>query len=68
MKLLNRADMVEGRIGAQTLAAQTERSQAEDLDMVKAISDSRTGRVGYEAALKTYSSVQRMSLFQYLNP
>jgi flagellar hook-associated protein 3 FlgL len=64
---LNRADMVEGRIAEQSLAAQTERSNAEDLDMVKAISDFQNRQTGYEAALKTYASVQRMSLFQYLS-
>ena len=66
-EVLNRADMVEGRISALSLAAQTERSNAEDLDMVKALSDFQSRQTGYEAALKTYSSVQRMSLFQYLN-
>jgi len=65
-EVLNRADMVEGRIAEQSLAAQTERSNAEDLDMVKAISDFQNRQTGYEAALKTYASVQRMSLFQYL--
>jgi flagellar hook-associated protein 3 FlgL len=66
-EVLNRADMVEGRIAMQSLAAHTERSNAEDLDMVKAISEFQAMQAGYEAALKTYSSVQRMSLFQYLN-
>ncbi|MES2958186.1 MAG: flagellar hook-associated protein FlgL [Pseudomonadota bacterium] len=66
-EVLNRADMVEGRIAGQSLAAQTERSNAEDLDMVKAISEFQSQQTGYEAALKVYSSVQRMSLFQYLN-
>ena len=66
-EVLNRADMVDGRIASLTLAAQTERSNAEDLDMVQAISEFQNLQNGYEAALKTYSSVQRMSLFQYLN-
>jgi len=60
--------MVEGRIAGQSLAAQTERSNAEDLDMVRAISDFQSQQTGYQAALQVYSSVQRMSLFQYLNP
>lgn len=64
---LNHVDMVEGRISAQSLAAQTERSNAEDLDLVKAISEFQNQQSGYDAALKTYSMVQRMSLFQYLN-
>ena len=66
-EVLNRADMVSGRIDAQALAAQTERSLAEDLDMVKAISEFQNQQTGYQAALQTYSMVQRMSLFQYLN-
>jgi flagellar hook-associated protein 3 FlgL len=64
---LNRTDMVEGRIAAQRLTAQTERSNAEDLDMVQAISEFQSQQAGYEAALKSYSTVQRMSLFQYLS-
>ena len=35
--------------------------------MVKAISDFQNQQTGYDAALKTYSTVQRLSLFEYLN-
>lgn len=35
--------------------------------MVKAISEFQNQQSGYDAALKSYASVQRMSLFQYLN-
>jgi flagellar hook-associated protein 3 FlgL len=65
---LNLTDNVEARITADHLAAQTDQSNATDLDMVKAISDFQTQQTGYDAALKAYSSVQRMSLFQYINP
>ena len=64
---LNRADRVEGRIAAQKLQAETDRSAATDLDMVKAISEFQNQQSGYDAALKSYASVQRMSLFQFLN-
>ncbi len=64
---LNRIDLVESRIADMKLGAQTDRSLAEDLDMVQAISDFQNKQTGYDAALKTYSLVQRMSLFQYLN-
>jgi flagellar hook-associated protein 3 FlgL len=64
---LNRIDAVENRLADIKLAAQTDRSLAEDLDMVQAISDFQNKQTGYDAALKTYSLVQRMSLFQYLN-
>jgi flagellar hook-associated protein 3 FlgL len=63
---LNMTDTVEGRIAASKLAAKTERSNAEDLDLVQAISDFQGQQTGYDAALKTYSMVQRLSLFQYL--
>jgi len=64
---LNRLDTVEQRIAAGKLAAQTDRSNAEDLDMVQAVSDFQNKQSGYDAALKTYSMVQRLSLFQYLS-
>lgn len=63
---LNRMDQVELRIADGKLAAQNERSSAEDLDMVQAISDFQNWQTGYDAALKAYSLVQRMSLFNYI--
>ena len=64
---LNRIDAVTDRLGGLKLAGQTERSNAEDLDMVHAISDFQAKQSGYDAALKSYAMVQRLSLFQYLN-
>ncbi|PPE71728.1 flagellar hook-associated protein FlgL [Caldimonas thermodepolymerans] len=63
---LNRADAVSDRLGETELQAKTERSNAEDLDLVEGISDFQTRQTGYDAALKTYAQVQRLSLFQYL--
>ena len=63
---LNRADGVATRLDASKVAAQTVQSDAVDLDMVSAISEFQSQQSGYDAALKTYSIVQRMSLFQYL--
>ncbi|MGH6646133.1 flagellar hook-associated protein FlgL [Aquabacterium sp.] len=64
---LNRMDSIEGRISASKLAAETERSNAEDLDMVSAISKFQNQQTGYDAALKSYAMVQKLSLFQYIN-
>jgi flagellar hook-associated protein 3 FlgL len=64
---LNRLDAVENRLAETKLDAQTERSLAQDLDMVEALSDFQAKETGYQAALSTYSLVQRMSLFDYLN-
>jgi len=65
--LLNRQDTIETRISASKLAAQTEQSNATDLDMVQAVSDFQNKQSGYDAALKSYSLVQKLSLFQYLS-
>ena len=63
---LNRIDAVGDRLAQSKLDAQEERSNAEDLDMLAAISDFQNQQTGYDAALKTYSIVQRMSLFDYV--
>jgi flagellar hook-associated protein 3 FlgL len=65
-EVLNRTDAVEGRIADAKLLAQTERSAAEDIDMVEAVSDFSTRQTSYDAALKAYSMVQKLSLFDYL--
>ena len=64
---LNRLDGSDARLQDAKLQATTERSEAEDLDMVQAISAFQNRQAGYDAALKSYSMVQRLSLFQYLN-
>jgi len=63
---LNRIDAIEERLSQTKLDAQRDRSEAEDLDMLQAISDFQNRQTGYDAALKAYSTVQQMSLLQYL--
>ena len=63
---LNRIDSATGRLDDLRLASQTERNNAEGLDMVRAISDFQNKQTGYDAALKSYSLVQKMSLFNYI--
>lgn len=63
---LNRIDGMAERLSQTTLDAQVARSEAEDLDMLQAISDFQNRQTGYDAALKTYSIVQKMSLFDYI--
>jgi flagellar hook-associated protein 3 FlgL len=65
--VLNRIDSETDRLDAQKLASTSERSNAEDVDMVHAISDFQNRQSGYDAALKSYAMVQRLSLFQYVN-
>jgi flagellar hook-associated protein 3 FlgL len=64
---LTRLDGVKGRLDATQVSAQTAQSSAEDLDMVKALSSFQNQQTGYSAALQSYASIQKMSLFNYLN-
>ncbi len=66
-EVLNSIDSESGRLDTQKLASTTEQSNAEDVDMVHAISDFQNKQSGYDAALKSYAMVQRLSLFQYVN-
>ena len=66
-EVLNRLDGIESRLGSVKLTAETDRSNATDLDMIESLSRFQSQQTGYQAALQTYASVQRMSLFQYLN-
>jgi flagellar hook-associated protein 3 FlgL len=63
---LQRLDLAEGRIADSKLGAQTQRSLAEDLDMAQAVSDFQLQQTSYDAALRSYSMVQRISLFNYI--
>jgi flagellar hook-associated protein 3 FlgL len=64
--VLERTDSVEKRLADLKLQAQTEKASAEDLDMAQAVSDFQIRQTGYDAALKAYSMVQRLSLFDYV--
>ncbi|MGQ3052830.1 MAG: flagellar hook-associated protein FlgL [Roseateles sp.] len=63
---LNNIDGTETRLAALKQYNAEEKSAAEDLDMVKGISEFQNQQTGYDTALKTYALVQRMSLFQYI--
>jgi len=65
---LHRIDSAAGQLDTAVLNGRTERSAAEDLDIPSAISDFQNRQTGYDVALKTYASVQRLSLFDYINP
>jgi len=65
-ELLNRADRITGDQSSRAIQLEADRSRAEDLDMVQGISDFQTAQVGYEAALKSYAQVQKLSLFNFI--
>jgi flagellar hook-associated protein 3 FlgL len=64
--LLNRADTIDNSQQAKSLQLEADRSRAEDMDMVKGISQLQSQQTGYSAALQTYAQVQKLSLFNYI--
>jgi flagellar hook-associated protein 3 FlgL len=65
-ELLNRIEGQGARLSQIAVDAKRQRSDAEDLDMVAAISEFKSRETGYDAALKAYSIVQKLSLFDYV--
>jgi flagellar hook-associated protein 3 FlgL len=64
--LLNRADRITSDQSKRSIQMEADRSRAEDLDMVKGISDFQKEQTGYQAALQSYAQVQKLSLFNYI--
>ncbi len=63
---LSRLDVIDARNQDRDLWAKSVQSDAEDLDMVQAVSDFQNKQTSYQAALQSYALVQRMSLFDYI--
>lgn len=66
-ELLKRADIIDNNQEDKTIQLETDRSRAEDMDMIKGISEFQTQQTGYSAALQTYAQIQRLSLFNYIS-
>ena len=65
---MNRADASSARMDTLNTQLANTQSQAQDMDMIKGISDFQNQQTAYSAALKAYAQVQQLSLIQYLNP
>lgn len=63
---LNRADRLESDMKDQALTQEGARSRAEDIDMITALSQVDTQKVGLQAALQSYAQMQKLSLFNYI--
>ena len=64
---LNRADNIQHTQEGRALLFEADKSRAEDLDLVKGISDFTRLQTGYQAALQSYAQVQKLSLFNFIN-
>lgn len=64
--LLGRADRITSTNDKRTIEQEANRSRAEDLDMIKGVSDFQNQQTGYSAALQSYAQVQKLSLFNFI--
>ncbi|MDR7379574.1 flagellar hook-associated protein 3 FlgL [Rhodoferax ferrireducens] len=64
--LLTRADRITDTQSKNTIQSESDRSNAEDLDMIAAIADQKNQQTAYQAALQSYASIQKLSLFNYI--
>lgn len=64
--LLNRAERITDNQAKRSIQLEADRSRAEDLDIVKGISDFQNQQTSYQAALQSYAQVQKLSLFNYI--
>jgi flagellar hook-associated protein 3 FlgL len=65
--LLGRADRITATNEKRNIEQEGNRSRAEDLDMIKGISDFQNQQTGYQAALQSYAQVQKLSLFNFIS-
>ncbi len=65
--LLNRADSITSTNDKRTIEQTANKSRAEDVDMIQAVSDFQKQQTGYQAALQSYAQVQKLSLFTYIS-
>jgi flagellar hook-associated protein 3 FlgL len=64
--VLGQIDGLDTRLADQRISVQATRSASEDVDLAQAVSEFQTRQTSYDAALKAYSMVQRLSLFEYI--
>jgi flagellar hook-associated protein 3 FlgL len=64
--VLERTDSLEQHLSGLQEQVDAQKSEASEIDLAKAVSELQSVQTGYDAALKAYSMVQRMSLFDYL--
>ncbi len=66
-ELLLRVDAITDRQTALSIQLEGDRSRAEDMDMIKGLSDFKTQETAYSVALQTYAQIQKLSLFNYIS-
>lgn len=65
--LLNQADRLESTMLKREEQVDTLRGNAEDIDPIKALSDLESMKTSVSVALQSYASIQKLSLFNFIN-
>lgn len=65
-EFMNQADRISGDQDKRSIQLEADRSRAEDLDMIKGVSDFQNQQTAYSAALQSYAQIQKLSLFNFL--
>jgi len=64
---LNRADIITSNNDKRNVEQEANRSRAEDMDMIKGVSQFQNQQTGYQAALQSYAQIQKLSLFNFIS-
>lgn len=64
--LLGRADTLTNQLSGRSVQLEADRSAAEDIDMIDALSELKSLQTSYSAALQSYAQIQKLSLFDYI--
>lgn len=64
---LNRADNIDSTQKGRTIQLSADKSRAEDMDLVKGLSDFKKLDTGYQVALQSYAQIQKLSFFNYIS-
>jgi flagellar hook-associated protein 3 FlgL len=64
--VMNSITNLTSSLSSQSVSEQTALSNAQDLNMTQALSSFQNQQTGYQAALKAYSMVQGLSMFNYI--
>lgn len=65
--LLNRADTITNSQNSRTQQLNTDMNNAQNLDMVKGMSDFQNQQTAYQAALQSYAAIKKLNLFSFLS-
>ncbi|MES2183587.1 MAG: flagellar hook-associated protein FlgL [Pseudomonadota bacterium] len=65
--VLNQVDRISDAQTGLSNQLEADRSSAEDLDMIKAVSDFTNKQTVYSAALSSYAQIQKLSLFNFIS-